>query len=379
MVHPHSQLGHFQDRRFQSCWMRLVTGTVTAALMGGLFSADPGLAEAISFDSLEDIEYWQNLCRLQADAENYEEALTACEQAIALSPENANTWAQHSGILLSLEAYPEAIASADRSLAFDDKNSLAIVYQCVAYTKLGETETALDKCNEALRVNGSWSSENPALAWLYRGNILAQAEQHELALVAYERTLLLEPEASLTLVRKCSSYLALARSHQAIDTCEAAIAGNGNWGDSSPAMAWTYQGQAYTQLGKFYEAIAAYDQAIALDPNNPLTWAAQGQVLEALRRDSEALVSYDRAVAIKADYSLAQLGKCTLLNRLGSHEEALASCDAALESDGDLVGQELAQVWNQRSIALTGAAQYEEALASINRAVGISPDYVEAH
>ncbi|MEL7223813.1 MAG: tetratricopeptide repeat protein, partial [Cyanobacteria bacterium J06576_12] len=330
MVHPHSQLGHFQDRRFQSCWMRLVTGTVTAALMGGLFSAGPGLAEATSFDSLEDIEYWQNLCRLQADAENYEEALTACEQAIALSPENANTWAQHSGILLSLEAYPEAIASADRSLAFDEKNSLAITYQCVAYTALNNTETALDKCNNALRVNGSWGSENPALAWLYRGTLLAQAEQHELALVAYERTLLLEPEDSLTLVRKCSSYLALTRAREAISTCEAAIAGNGNWGNSNPAVARTNQGQAYTQLGQFDDAIAAYDQAIALDPNNALTWAAQGQVLEALHRDAEALVSYDRATTIKEDYSLALLGKCTLLNRLQSYEEALASCDGAL-------------------------------------------------
>ena len=122
--------------------------------------------------------------------------------------------------MVSLDAFPDAIASANRALTFDPENSLAIAYQCVAYTSLGENETALDKCNDALRVNGNWGSENPALAWFYRGEILAQAQQYELALVAYERTLLLEPENSLVLTHQCKAYGALERTEEALDSCE---------------------------------------------------------------------------------------------------------------------------------------------------------------
>ncbi|MEM8810037.1 MAG: hypothetical protein AAGF01_28805, partial [Cyanobacteria bacterium P01_G01_bin.38] len=168
---------------FKGLWTSLVV--VNTAII----AIAPSQAQTTGFDALEDFDYWADLCRLQATAEDYENALTACEQAIALEPEEPSIWAQHSGILVNLDAFPDAIASANRALSFDPENSLAIAYQCVAYTALGETETALDKCNNALRVNGSWGSENPALAWFYRGEILAQAEQYELALVAYERTL----------------------------------------------------------------------------------------------------------------------------------------------------------------------------------------------
>ena len=354
----------------------LISGLVLSTTF---VSITPVLAQPASFDALEDVTYWTDLCRLQATAEEYEKALKACEQAIALEPKNPDIWAQHSGILINLKAFADAIASANRALTFDPENSLAIAYQCVAYTALGDNETALDKCNDALRVNGNWGSENPTLAWFYRGEILAQAKQYELALVAYERTLLQDPENSLVLARQCEAYVALERPQSALDTCGSALTIDKNWGEIGPALAWTYQGQAYTQLNQYDQAIFAYDQAIGLDPTNALTWAAQGQVLETLRRNQEALVSYNQAVTIKADYTLALLGQCTLLNRLGSYEPALAACDAAIGGDGDWGNQTLANGWKERSIALTGAQKYEEALASINRAVGIQPDYVAAH
>lgn len=345
----------------------------------GLAGLSPAHAQPTGFEALEDVGYWRDLCRLQAAAGEYEDAQAACEQAIALAPEEADIWAQHSGILVNLEAFPDAIASANRSLSFDPENSLAITYQCVSYTALGETEMALDKCNDALRVNGSWGSENPALAWRYRGQILAQAQQHDMALVAYERTLLLEPDDSQTLTRQCEAYVALARSRDAIETCTAALDSDQQWGDLGPAIAWTYQGQAHSQLHQHNEAIFAYDQAISLDPNNALTWTAQGQVLDQLGRNAEALVSYNRAVAIKADYSQALLGQCTLHNRLQTYEIALPACDAAIDGDGNWQTSSLAKAWNERSIALTGLGEFDEALATINRAVGIQPDYIAAH
>ena len=145
-------------------------------------------------EELEDFDYWLNRCNLLATAQKYEEALVACEQGITLRPKNAEIWANHSGILLNLKQYPEAIASADNALKFDNKNSLALTYKCFAFSALTQNEAALDACNEALRVNGNWGNRSPALAWYYRGVILSQSGQDEQALVAYERTLLLEPQ-----------------------------------------------------------------------------------------------------------------------------------------------------------------------------------------
>ncbi|WOD37097.1 tetratricopeptide repeat protein [Nodosilinea sp. E11] len=335
--------------------------------------------KAEGFNALEDVDYWAGLCRLQINAGAYDKALVACEQAIALAPADANLWTLRSNVLLQLQNYPDAIASADRALFFDQQSSLAITYRCIGYAALNDNEAALDACNNALRVDGNWGSTSPALAWLHRGIILSQAGQLEQATVALERTLLLEPNYSLALAYQCRIRNDLGLAQTAIPSCEAALAGDGQWGNESAAMAWAEQGRAYSQLRDYGAAIAAYDQAINLDPNNATTWTAQGQVLQQLQRPIEALTSFTRATELEAPYSQAQLGRCGTLNRLNQHEAALEACNLALQGDGRWGDRGIVEVFNQRSIALTGLSRYDEALASINRAVGITPDYAEAH
>jgi tetratricopeptide (TPR) repeat protein len=145
-------------------------------------------------DKLKDVEYWSNLCNLQAEAGKFEEALASCEQAIALRPKQAILWADHSQVLLKLKKYPEAIASSEKALLLDPKTSLALTYKCMAFEAINRGEEALDSCNLALKLDGNWGRQSPALAWLHRGTILAQQSQHDQALVAFERTLLLTPK-----------------------------------------------------------------------------------------------------------------------------------------------------------------------------------------
>lgn len=332
----------------------------------------------VNFEELEDFDYWQRLCRLQAAAQKYEEAQQACEQAIELEPENASIWADHGGVLLRLEKYPEAIASADLSLTFNLENSLAFTYQCAAFYALGQDETALDKCNEALRINGNWGNESPALAWRYRGQILDRQDQSELALVAFERTLLLVPDDSLTLTYQCSALLNLERYQAAIASCQAALDGNQQWAPENPALARFYQGIAHRSETDYEAAVRAYDQSIALAPDRAPTWAEQGWALEKLERYTEALTSYTRAVELSPESSRSLVGQCTMLNRLQRYDEALAACQQAIEGDGDWWHLGVAQSWSEQAQALAGAGMLAEALAASNRAVGIRPDYAEA-
>lgn len=388
-------------RRFTMS-MAVIRSVVSYAMPSAVFLVLPSVAWAQTSplgEAIEDFEYWQNLCQLHISAvedktaeeelEEYAKALAACEQAIALEPEDASIWVQHSSILLATKQYPNAISSANRALLFDPEHSLAMTYQCVAYSALNQAEAALDRCNNALRVNGNWGNENPTLAWLYHGIILAQEKQYDQALVAYERTLLLEPDYSFALARKCEAHVALEQASLAIQTCNAALAGNGDWGEASAAMVWTALGRTQTQLGLYDDAIFAYDQALNLDPMSAATWAAQGQVFEYLKRNEESLISYGKTVAIQADFADALLGQCKALNRLAVDAKpdekgeiygtSLAACDAALAGDNDWGENTPANAWHERSIALTGTGKYDEVLASINRAVGIDPRYAEAY
>jgi tetratricopeptide (TPR) repeat protein len=343
----------------------------------GVIGALP--AQGREFESLNDVYYWATLCRLQRDAREYDKALAACEQAIALEPDAADLWALRSSVLLEVQNYPDAIVSADQALFFDPRYSLASAYLCMGYAGLNNAEAALDACNDALRIDGNWGDSSPAMAWLYRGIILSQAGQPEQAAIALERALLEEPDDSLALAYQCRVRVDLGLAQTAFPSCEAARLGNGRWGNESPAIAWAEQGRAHAQMRDFSAAIAAYDQALAINPSDPSIWTAQGQILQQLQRPEEALTSFTRATELAATYSLAHLGRCATLNRLGQHEPALEACNLAIQGDGRWGDLSLATALNQRSIALTGLNQYEDALASINRAVGMAPNDAEAH
>ncbi len=62
------------------------------------------------------------------------------------------------------------------------------------------------------------------------------------------------------------------------------------------------QGPRAPTPGRAEEALAAYDRALALDPNDADTWNNKGIALKALKRYEEAVVAYDRALALDPNY-----------------------------------------------------------------------------
>lgn len=361
--------------------MQMLTRTIAC---GALLTLLPTLLPTASLAQegikIKDVAYWLDLCELQTQSGKHEKALESCEKALSLRQgrRDGSIWATYSGIQLQLKQYPEAIASASQALERSRNNSLALTYQCIAYRELKQEAKALELCNEALRTNGDWGTQSPTVAWRYRGLILNQDKQYEQALVAFERTLLLEPQDSLTRLYECEALLNLGLNGQAILACEAALEGDGNWGSENPGLAWYYQGKAQQLEGKNKLAIAAYDQAIVKDPNNYKIWTDQGGLLSKLKRNTEALTSYNRAVELKENHARALVGQCSLLNKLKKYKPAAEACQTAIKGDGIWWELGAAQAWNQLSHALTAQGEHEEALAAANRAVGIAPDFAEA-
>ena len=337
----------------------------------------PILAQS-GMEALEDFDYWQNVCRLQTQAGNPEEALAACEQAIGLKPKDETIWADYSYALLTLDQYPEALAAVDRILSFNEQSSLAMTYQCMAYLGLDWAEAALDACNAALQSNSFWGNQSPALAWRTRGQILYRMEQPGQALIAYDRALLLEPDDSLTLAYRCQTLVESGNYRYGISACEAALTGNQQWRPESPALAWAYQGKARAQLGETATAIAAYDRALALEPEAPEYWLQQGQLLEGAEALAAASFTYARAVELVPDSSRGLMGQCSIFNQQEQYEQAQVACEQAIAGNGDWWPLGAAQAWHGLAHARAGLSNYELALGAIDRAVGMRPDYLQA-
>jgi tetratricopeptide (TPR) repeat protein len=82
------------------------------------------------------------------------------------------------------------------------------------------------------------------------------------------------------------------------------------------------------------EAIAAYDQALAIKPDKHEALNNKGVDLSELGRKEEAIAAYDQALAIKPDDTSAWYNKACCLVLFNQADEALPFLQKAIELEG---------------------------------------------
>jgi tetratricopeptide (TPR) repeat protein len=128
------------------------------------------------------------------------------------------------------------------------------------------------------------------------------------------------------------------------------------------------------QTGDYATAERFQYAALEIDGGAVAVWNALGNVLKASGRHEAALAAYAQALAIAPEYTDAHYNRGNALLALGRHEEALAGYDSALALDPGLV-----QAWNNRAVALQKLGLLAEALASLDAVLGLQPGHAEAH
>ena len=96
---------------------------------------------------------------------------------------------------------------------------------------------------------------------------------------------------------------------------------------------WIREGNALNGLKRYEEALAAYEQAIRLDPNYTYAYYGKGNALSDLKRYEEALAAYEQAIRLDPDDADYYHNKGIALNELKRHEEALAAYEQAIRLD----------------------------------------------
>jgi tetratricopeptide (TPR) repeat protein len=114
--------------------------------------------------------------------------------------------------------------------------------------------------------------------------------------------------------------------------------------------------------------------AIEIDGSTAPVWNALGNVMKARGRLDAALAGYGQALSIDPAYFDAHYNCGNALQALGRYEEALASYDSAIALDAGT-----AQAWNNRAAVLQQLGLLDEALASLDIVLRLQPGHAEAH
>lgn len=130
----------------------------------------------------------------------------------------------------------------------------------------------------------------------------------------------------------------------------------------------TTLGTALLQQGRGEEALAAFDRAIALKPDDAGLWCVRGVACKALQRLPDAILSFQHALRLDPRHSEAASHAAQLLSQTDRFEEALLYLDLCDELQPNRY-----QTFHMRADTLQNLGRFEEALAARRRAHFLDP------
>jgi tetratricopeptide (TPR) repeat protein len=110
---------------------------------------------------------------------------------------------------------------------------------------------------------------------------------------------------------------------------DSGLAGNGDHERVSTLLG---KGQSMLSLDNAQAAVACFDEALSLEPDNAEVWVRKGTALERLQQLDQAVECYDRAISIDGSMTIAYLHKGGLFNRMERFNDALECYEKALRT-----------------------------------------------
>jgi len=233
-------------------------------------------------------------------------------------------------------------------------------------------------------LDGQGAAERQTILRFKQGEVLYQQERYDRALSVY-----LEVKTRLTAsTRRLQTDLAEALytlskefiwpagsrsstySHAGEQAIEAAIALN-----AEPTWGYYYRlGVVKDDAGQYEEAMAAYQQAIALDPNYALPHNGLGLAYHAQGQYEEAMAAYQQAIALDLNDAYTHHGLGNVYVNQGQYEQAIAAYHQAIALDPNDAAPH-----NGLGIAYADQGQYEQAIAAYHQAIALDPNYAYPH
>lgn len=239
-----------------------------------------------------------NLCVIPG---RWEEANQLINKAVSSFPTSAEAWVCKSIVQFCGKKFEDALLSAERSLEIDPTFANTWVWKGLAQKELRRFGPAVLSFDRALEI------EPTNFAGHYnRGHCLFFLGKVEEAFawlslpVIDESTDAFKPFVSGLRAYHKGEYESALKFF-----IEAPVGGRNDPADLSDVVSW--QGECLLKLGRLDEALAAFDRALGLLADDPLSLHGKGEVLSLKGKAAEAQACFDRAVTkeplyYKSDY-----------------------------------------------------------------------------
>ncbi len=134
------------------------------------------------------------------------------------------------------------------------------------------------------------------------------------------------------------------------------------------AQVYATHGQVLAKSGKTEEALAEFNRAIELDPNNAQALYGRGLLYQGEKQHQLAIDDFTAAYGLKPQQAEPLLGRAVSYLAIDKVKEAAADLDEAVQAD-----PQNAQIWSTRGQAYERLGDKPKAAESYGRAINLRP------
>ncbi len=165
-----------------------------------------------------------------------------------------------------------------------------------------------------------------ALEWLEIGYQIGVAGHWREAIDAFNKSIELNPNISMTYNNRGVAYDNLGNYNQEIaDTTKAIEL------DQKNALAYYNRGRAYHSLGNYSQEIADFNKAIELNPQFAEAYHERGNAYDGLGNYSQAIKDYDKSIEFNPERSQPYYNRGRVYSKLGNTNQAIKDYDKTIE------------------------------------------------
>jgi len=140
------------------------------------------------------------------------------------------------------------------------------------------------------------------------------------------------------------------------------------------AKAYSTNADIQYSLGRFTEAIAELDKAIAIDSQNSTFYAHRGVAKCKLDRYSEAIADFGKSISINPRDGGSYSNRGAAKWKSGYKDEAIADLDHAI-----IINSKNADAYYNRGFVKGNSGHHAEAIADFDTAIALNPNYTLAY
>ena len=264
-----------------------------------------------------------------AGLKNMDAAIEEINEAIALDPTKATTYANLGALEQVRGRGPEAEAAFKKAIEADSKSVIALLAYSNFLIASGRGQEAEGSIKQALGIEPKNTLANRALAALYMGSNRREEAEPVLKTLA-------EGGDATSRLQLADYYLGMNRPKDAMPLLEAVSKESAHFAEAKARIAAIQFAE-----GKKDEANKTVDEVLAKQPNNSMLLLAKSRLLLADRNVNEAVVKAKAAVtadprSIAAHYTLGSLQASR-----GEAEEAMGSFREVLKLNPRAVAAQL--------------------------------------